>query len=479
MSTANKKKLQENVNAALSFHKEKRDQEALALLQPLIEQGPAYIKSLNNDLAKLVFAVVYNVADTLFRKKQYEAALNKLEWLTNLKQDSVELYSKIGCIYQTLRDYEAALPFHLKALVYEPSRGKLWTDIGRCFFRLGQFEESYDSYKKAEELDPDDAYLNLNWGLLQMLHGFYDEGLLRYENRFKVNDNFKNSKIFFEKLWRDESLEGKRVVVLTEQGKGDYIQAARYFPMLKQHGLKHLKICVKPELKRIVETSFKYNELEVIGESYTSDVYKDYDYILPVMSLLRYFKTTLESIPAETPYLKVDKKCAQSWKGRIQRRDCFKVGICWIGKASHQDDVDRTIRGELLMPLLSNESCDFYNLNVDKAIADSILCKENFIDHTADIQDFMDTAALMQEMDLIISVDTAVAHLAGALGLDVWILLRKLPPEWRWLLHLDYSPWYPTARLFKQENAGDWDEVLERVSHRLNSRIKLREKSAA
>ena len=267
---------------------------------------------------------------------------------------------------------------------------------------------------------------------------------------------------FAQPPWDGSELNGKTVLLHAEQGLGDSIQFVRYVPMVRDRGGKVVLQC-QPALSRLFTGLPGIDRVIKNG-----DPIPRFDAHCPLLSLPRAFGTTLDSIPASVPYLTADPAAALDWAKRLADRPGKKVGIVWAGRAGYVGDRTRSLSLTTLAPLACASGITWYSLQKGYAAAQISDAPQGMelIDRTAELNDFADTAALIANLDLVISVDTAVAHLAGAMGKSVWTLL-PYAPDWRWLLNRDDSPWYPTMRLFRQQRPGDWGEVIQRIAESL------------
>jgi hypothetical protein len=254
----------------------------------------------------------------------------------------------------------------------------------------------------------------------------------------------------------------------SEQGFGDTIQFIRYAPLLARQGARVVVEC-QPELRSLLRGVEGVQHLLAQGEPLPP-----FDLHAPLLSLPLAFGTRLGSIPAQVPYLKADPALAEAWRGKVAgdgRR--LKIGLAWAGSPARKGDRQRSVSLSALAPLAAVKGADFYSLQKGPAAeqAKNPPPEMRLMDLTAELKDFADTAALIASLDLVISVDTAVAHLAGAMARPVWTLLEFVP-AWRWLLDREDSPWYPTMRLFRQPSRGDWGSVVRRVAEALAARRK-------
>jgi hypothetical protein len=296
--------------------------------------------------------------------------------------------------------------------------------------------------------------------------GDFERGWKEFEWRWEVKEaSVRRHGFDQQRLWRGEQpIAGKTILLHAEQGLGDTIQFVRYVPDVAALGAKVI-VQVHPELKTLISSVAGADG--VIGKS---EHVPSFDLHCPLLSLPVAFNTRLVSIPAKIPYLSGTSERTASWADRLPKSATPKIGIAWAGNPKHANDGWRSIALPRLMPLLSASGFQFVSIQKDLRDGDlEFLRKQPQLIHLGDqITDFSETAAIMPHLDLVVTVDTAVAHLAGALGRPVWVLLDHTP-DWRWMVEREDSPWYPSARLFRQQTGGDWESVVGRVVEALNS----------
>jgi hypothetical protein len=300
---------------------------------------------------------------------------------------------------------------------------------------------------------------------LRLLLGDFAGGWPLYESRWKKSEFIRASQPFRKPQWTGrEDLSGKTILLVAEQGLGDVIQFARYAPLIAKMGATVMVGAHRPLLP-LLQSLAGVDRLLSGG-----DAIPPYDFQSPLMSLPLALGTTLETIPGCVPYLHADPARLQRWAERLGAPDRLRVGLAWSGDPRLAHDRRRSIAVEMLAPLLALRA-EFHCLSKFVREADREPMQRFGIRHHGDeLTDFAETAALMKQMDLVISVDTSIAHLAGALALPLWVLIAD-PPEYRWMLQREDSPWYPTARLYRQARRGDWPEVIARVAAELDRLI--------
>jgi hypothetical protein len=291
-----------------------------------------------------------------------------------------------------------------------------------------------------------------------LLLGEFHKGWNEFEWRWRWGDFPSQKRNFTQPLWvGKESLAGKTILLHSEQGLGDAIQFSRYARMVSALGARVILEAGKPLLS-LFSTLSGVSQLVERGSPLPS-----FDFHCPLLSLPLAFKTQMDSIPSSTPYLLSDPERVSRWQSRLGAKYKPRVGLVWRGNPTHKNDRNRSI---LLSQLIKHlpDHCLYVSLQKEVRDTDKDVLgyRNDIFQYGSELNDFSDTAAVCELMDIVISVDTSVAHLAGALGKEVWILLPYVP-DWRWLLDRNDSPWYPTAKLYRQEVIGDWNGVLEKV----------------
>lgn len=345
-----------------------------------------------------------------------------------------------------------------KAVALNPDLAEAHQSLGVALQLLGQFDDAIGASNKAIQLKPESASAHLNLALAELVLGNLDRGWPEYEWRRRCPDILP-PRDFPQPMWDGNRIEGKTILLYCEQGFGDGIHFVRYAPLVAGMGGRVILECPAP-LLRLFQGYPGVERVVPAGKPLPN-----FDVQCALPSLPGLFKTTLQSIPAPIPYLTADAAAAQSWRGRMKPSpDVRQIGLAWTGRPSNLNDRNRSIGLERFSPLGSQHGVRFHNLLPIRP-ANALFPMSDWSEL---LKDFADTAALIANLDLIISVDTAVAHLAGAMGKPVWLLL-PFPPDWRWMLDRTDSPWYPTVKLFRQQKPGDWDTVIRRVADALRT----------
>ncbi len=359
---------------------------------------------------------------------------------------------------------EDALDSYNRALELSPNNGSLFYNRANVLQKLARIDEAIESYGKALKYKPDLAEAKMEQSHSRLTAGDFKRGFQEYESRWET-PQLKSAQLRSPKpLWLGkENLAGKTVLLWAEQGFGDTIQFMRYVPLVaRTAGLTILR--VPAVLEPLAQTLDNHASIITFG-----DALPDHDFNCPLMSLPLAFGTTLESIPANVPYLSAKTEQVEKWRNQLGPRTKPRIGLVWAGRRREPVNRTRDMGLKAFDPLLR---LDVEIISLQKEIPEQdrqVIESMPQITYLGDkLSDFGDTAALIENLDMIISVDTVVAHLAGALGKPVWIMLRY-SGEWRWLLERSDSPWYPTARIFRQKNPGDWAGVVADITRELQA----------
>jgi tetratricopeptide (TPR) repeat protein len=389
---------------------------------------------------------------------RYDAALANHEHATAVRPSDAAVLDDRGVTLHKLRRLEEALASHDSALASRPDYAEALANRGVVLYDLKRFDEALASYDRAIALRPDYADAHFLKGLSSLVTGDFERGWIEYEWRRKAPAARITERDFPQPLWLGEDdIAGKTILLHSEQGFGDTIQFCRYAPLVAAYGARVI-VEVEEPLRELMTGVAGAAQIIAKGRPLP-----DFDLQCPLLSLPLAFKTRLETIPSSPSYLRAPGQNLQNWDARLGMERRPKIGLAWAGNAKHVRDRERSIGLGHLLPLLDVDAT-FVSLQKEVRAADAEMLKKigGILRFDDELKDFSDTAALISRLDLVISVDTSIAHLAGALGKPVWVLLTHAP-DWRWLLDRDGSPWYPTAGLFRQDDARAWDEVIARV----------------
>jgi tetratricopeptide (TPR) repeat protein len=399
----------------------------------------------------------HELGNVLLEMKAFDEAIEALNRSLEIEPNA-QVHYHLGLALLELSKRDEAIAACLKARSLGYTDHRLFNTLGAIHHQLGQIDKAVDYFSQALSVQPDFPLAQWNLSLLQLLKGEFREGWVGYEARWKSNVLPTPARYSHGHLWDGGDLKNLRILLDCEQGFGDCIQFARYIPIICQRGGKPI-LAAFPELRRLFQTIPGLEEIISPPEQIPQ-----FDVQCPVGSLPRLFDTTVQNIPANVPYLFADPALVERWRPRVPADGRIKIGLAWSGKADFKDNADRAPGLAALSPLAAVANTWFCSLQKGPAAAEAVDPPAGFqiADWTAEMQDFADTAAVIANLDLVICSDTAVAHLAGAMGKPVWVLLSAVP-DWRWLLDRDDSPWYPTMRLFRQQKLGDWQAPLRRI----------------
>lgn len=479
----------------------------------------------------------YNaLGNTLQRLRRYTDAIPLYERAIALQPDYAEAYNNLGAALEEVKRYDDAVTAYQQSLALKPNYAAAHYNLGNVFRRMGQLEDAIAAYQQAIALRPNDplshnnlgltyadradptaaiaaydraialkpdyADAYMNRGIASLMKGQLREGFRDYEWRWQVvADGFQPLPDYPQPLWDGADLTGKTILLKAEQGLGDTLQFVRYVPLVAARGGRVLMEVQRPLVSLLANLP---NVAQAIAQGEPLPAFDTY---CPLLSLPERLGTTLETIPAEVPYVSVPSPQTPLPAGergfdpvppismgdqmpspqtplpegergfdsvppflRGVRGDqtLLKVGIVWAGSPTHRADHQRSCPLAAFLPLFQVPGVQFYSLQVGEKAAELVPYQEQYgiVDLSDRLTHFADTAADIQQLDLVITVDTAVAHLTGALGKPVWVLLCYAP-DWRWMLDRPDSPWYPTARLFRQPQPGDWASVLQAIAQAL------------
>jgi len=411
-------------------------------------------------------AAYVNLAMTLKDLGRTDDAIDNYKQAIRLKPDYHQAHNNLGIALKELGRLDEAIESYAEAIRLRPGYAETHNNMGIALHARGEHDEALGACERAIELKPDYPQAHWNRSLVLLLKGRFEEGWEEYRWRRKTNlASFAYPHELDKPLWSGEPFVGKRLLIHYEQGLGDNLQFVRYLPMVKRLG--GTVIFETPKSMYSLLQSFNGID-ELVQASPDGPPGVEFDAYASLMDLPGIFGTTLDTIDAEVPYIHADSEKVEHWRERITG-DGFKVGLVWGGRPTGRNEVlslqNRSCSLEHFAPLADVPGVVLYGLQKGPSAVQAEQLPRQILIHNLGEQfdDFADTAAAIENLDLVISIDTSVAHLAGAMGKQVWLLL-KTDADWRWLLDREDSPWYPTMRLFRQRRAGDWAEVLERVA---------------
>jgi tetratricopeptide (TPR) repeat protein len=477
--------------------------------QGRLEQGlDAYRRAL--ELKPDFVAACVNLANALLRLGDFAQARIHYQRALALEPDLADAQLALGSILTHLGEREEAIKLYRRALRAKPdfvgalvnlanvlvdegrpaealemgSRARALrpelpethANVGRALAALGRHADADASFEKALSLNPNPVTaerVRFSRSLVKLLQGDYEAGWPLHESRFGEGGPAWAYKLLQQHVkqfptarrWHGENPAGKTLVLWTDHGYGDSLMMLRYAKELKTRGASKVIVYCEPALVRLVQASPHVDQ----AVSREQPAPRRFDWHCPFMSLPLAFGTRLQTIPREVPYLAVPGEMRRKWRERLGELGPLRVGLSWAGSADNPNNASRSIRVAQLAELIGVQRARFVSLQKGPPADELRSASRPVADWMPECTDFLDTAALVSELDLVVSVCTATAHLAGALGKPVWLLLRH-ESEWRWLLDREDSVWYPTMKIFRQRQPGDWIEVVGRAARELASR---------
>lgn len=414
------------------------------------------------------YAEAYNNRGLIFLElKNYDSAIKDFSQSVKFKPDYAEAYNNRGLLFARLQNYEFAIKDFNKAITIKPDYAEAYCNIGVMYKNVGDIVSAIKFYNKSIKIDPNFSEAFFNKSIALLLNGNFEEGLALYESRKKIQK--VHNKYPDNLLWDGKkSLKNRVLLIYSEQGLGDTIQFCRYIKLLADFGA-NIIFEIPNNLYGLLK------DLEGVNKFLIKEKKNDekYDFHCPLLSLPYLLKTNLKNIPKKIPYLFAENNRIIKWKNYLGDKD-FKIGICWQGKSGAVDigrsfpvslfEIINKIKNIRLISLQKGEGVEqLKNLSSNIKI-------ETINDFDSGKDSFLDTAAIMKCLDLVITSDTSVAHLAGALGVKTFLLLQYIP-DWRWFLLKKDSPWYPNHIIFRQKKSGDWQTVFNEISEKLEKII--------
>jgi tetratricopeptide (TPR) repeat protein len=466
-------------------HQQGRNVEALRLIGAALKEAPGCADMLNNHgralaalgrhqeaLERFEAALAINAGhlhalsnrgDALAQLSRDDEALAAYRCVLALKPDHVGTLNRCGGLNVRLGRIAAAISCYDRALDIEPKRAELHINKGKAFRAVNRFQDALACFAAAAEIEPGRVEAHWNAGLVRLRLGDFEAGWRDYEWRWRKADWAGLERSFAAPLWLGkEPVEGKTILLHAEQGLGDTIQFVRYAPLLARRGATVILEC-QPAL-----TMLLHNVDGIAQTVARGDALPAFDLHCPLLSLPLAFGTRLETVPNGIPYINVPDARMQRWTERLAGSGRPRIGLVWAGNPAHHNDHNRSIPLRDFAPILSLGGVHFVNLQKSMTAADVAQLERsaNVTTLGDELGDLADTAAVIALLDRVIAVDTAAAHLAGALGKAVDLLV-PFSSDWRWLVDRTDSPWYPTMRLFRQTAIGDWSGPLEELRREL------------
>ncbi|MDD3157106.1 tetratricopeptide repeat protein [Anaeromusa sp.] len=451
--------LEHMLQSAASFARTGKLAEAAAVLEQILAVHPHSIEA------------KFHLAQVREQEGKPEVAQTLLVQLTEARPDVAEAWAELAFLSFRQQEPEQAEAYLRQFLKLRSEDAQGWSNLGISLQHQQRLAEAEAVYEQAISLAPDDAQAHLNRAVLWLYQGKWQKGFQEYEWRLQRPQRKKElAWCAAIPQWQGELFSGKRLLVHHEQGFGDALQFCRYLPQVKARG-GWVTLLTRQELVSLLERVAGVDAVVVQGDDLDCS---DYDLYVPLLSLPLIFGTTVRSIPASIPYLSACEERKSYWRERIEQESAagaLRIGLLWAGSRYGWNDYQRSSVLEEWLALREVPGVSYFSLQMGTAAEQAVCCCKEWpiVDLGKDIQDFADTAALVENLDLIITVDTALAHVAGGLGKEVWILLPVLA-DWRWLESGETTAWYPQGRLFRQETSGDWTGVIRKAAKELVQR---------
>lgn len=394
---------------------------------------------------------------------EYEKARAAYQKVLKLNPNDSAVHNNLGNLLRNFDDMKGAIHHLEHSIRLNPSYADAYSNLGAVYKENKHYTEAEAFYRKAIALAPNHTNANFDLSLIELSKGDYQNGWQRYEHRIKMDE--LRSKLYRYKtpMWRGENLQGKTIILQNEQGFGDNIMFIRYVPLFVELGAKII-LRTRPELVKLFES------VQGIEKVYSEeDDIPEHDYYLPLLSSPARFKTTIETIPKYFPYILpsqeiIDFKCTKK---------SFNIGLVWSSSRTNKDFKNKYIGLEYFKTLFAIKATTWFSLQAGEDAQEIKVAKleDKITDLSEILVDFSATAAIIEKLDLIITTDTAIAHLCGAMDKKAWVLVPK-PADWRWMQEGVSTPWYNSLELFRQHQKGSWSEVISEIKDKLSQRIK-------
>jgi hypothetical protein len=415
-------------------------------------------------------AVAYNNLGLVRHEQgQFAVALQHYHQALQLRPNYAKAHSNLGVLLQAQGQLVDAVAHLQHALRLQPDYIEAYCNLGVLLQAQGHVDAAIAMFERALEYKPDCVQAHWNRAVAWLLSGNFQQGWGEYEWRWRRPDSPPPA--FSQPRWDGTPFPHQTLLIYTEQGLGDTLQFVRYLPRVAARG-KHVVLACQPALARLLRTCPGVQTL--VGKDRLEMAGQPFDLYIPLLSLPLLFETTAATIPADVPYIMAEPELVQQWRTRLGAEQAFRVGLVWAGNPSHKNDRNRSCPLATLAPLAQLPHLALFSLQTGSAAAQLDQPPPRMVLHDVGrtLGDFADTAAVLAHLDLVITVDTAVAHLAGAMGKPVWTLL-PFAPDWRWGQHSAHTPWYPTMRLFRQPAPGAWEAVCQSVVEALTTLLNV------
>jgi len=448
-------------NIGVILYKQKKYQQAIDIFKIALNINPKYTE-------------LYSNMGACFNKiKKYDEAIEHLEKAIESNPKNAGAYTNLGNVYNKLHDYKKASKLHEKSIELDPTGYNAYSNVGTSYKNLGFTTKAISSYTKAIELKPDFENAHFDLATMYLSKGDFKNGWKEYEWRFRKDEMrghiINNKDIFSSPMFTGkEDVKGKTILLHSEQGFGDSIQLIRFLPQFKEKFGCKIAVKCRDELKEL----FKHiKEIDVLANR--SESTPSFDFHLSIMSMpyILDIQKTNELI-TKTPYLEIENQNIfrlKKEKGKIN------IGICWSASITSESYEDRVLELKSFLPIINSNKTNVYSLQLgpDKEDIKKLGIENKIIDLTDKLTDFSKTASLVQNLDLVISSDTSIVHLCGALNIPTWVMVPKIP-DWRWQTKGENSAWYKSVRIFRQKQNRVWETVFQSLLAKMNKEYKMK-----
>lgn len=452
-------------NRAVILQSQHLSKDALQGYEKAIEINPEYAP------AYLNIGMQYKILD------QPNKSIINFKKAIEINHNYLEAHINLGNVLKEQGNFPQAIENYSSAIRINPNSSHSYNNLGATLHKIGELKKANINFNKAIEINPDYVNAHFNLGLLHLLQGDFKNGWKEYEYRYRKTNYTYPAKLDISKpKWDGSSLKEKTLLIYHEQGLGDTIQFSRYISDINRNNGSIIFIIqdTLADLYRHRDSGWDQYIDQIIS---TNEHIPDYDFHISLMSLPYILNIDVKHISnQDAPYIKVPQKDVEKWKIKINnecKKNTLRVGISWQGSPTNINDRNRSIELQHFLDILNIENVKFFSLQKNtgqKQIVKNSL-SQKIVDWSNDFNQFTDTSALIQNLDLVISVDTSIAHISGSMGKPTWVLLEKIP-DFRWMLDRKDSPWYPAIKLFRQQNQGDWQTVISEVKKELENLIK-------
>jgi len=417
-----------------------------------IQIAPQYAEALNN------------LADLYCQTRNFQQAALACQRINSFQPNVPETYNNIGNAFCGLNRYDDAIAAYRHGVALRPDYADAHDNLGNAYHLNGEIDQAICNHRTAIAVDPNHASAHWNFALMLLMQGQFDEGWPEFQWRLKLPARKTGRRQIPGPLWDGSDLNGRRLLIHDEQAFGDTLMFFRYVSQVKHRGGEVILACHAP-LAGLLGAQPNIKQCIAMEPHAAPTSPPDYDVQISLLSL----PALIGGFPDASPYIHADAEKSAKWKHRLSElSDRRKIGLVWAGREIPY--ADRSIPLAQLAPLFQSDRFTFVSLQTGEVAREAAQPKDgiSITDFSSDLTDFSETAALMSNLDLVITIDTASAHLAGAMGRPAWVLLKRVP-DWRWMLGRNDSPWYPTLRLFRQQIAGDWSGLIAEVTESLRS----------